>query len=167
MWVMMNRGFVSAVEHRDNPNALVVRARAEAHLETVNELLDFAGIEAGQIFETLDADYRFRMTIEKEEFAAAMTAYIFKELTYPNFKGSVLDQRYHDALLRVWTTMYTLQQNVDGSAFVDPRQATIFEEPAGLMLEDPPTCSHANVQAIGLGAFVCSDCGEVHERDDE
>jgi hypothetical protein len=178
MWIAMNRAFVSAVENTGDRNGVVVRARARDHLEYVLDLLEFAGTEeVVEIFETIDADYRFRIFISKESWAAVLTAYIFRDLIYPNFKNSVRDSRYHTLLSRVWGTMYELQQNADGTAFEDPRQQSIFpdrdpiesldrrirlEEFYGLEAPDRDDCAHVFVEIRSGGCF-CRECGEPVE----
>lgn len=100
MWIFTNKGMVSAVEHRDNPDLLMIRARSEGHLEKV-----FPGCE---VTVTPDADYMYRTVLSKREVAAAVSKEIM-DIGYPNFKGSIRNHDYHDACMDVWTSMYRYQ----------------------------------------------------------
>jgi|GEM_PF-563507 len=100
MWVFTSKGFISAVAHRDKPEHLMVRARRLEHLQAI-----FPGTEIQQI---ASSDYKYRITVSKDTFAAVMFQEI-KRLTYDNFKNSIPDAEYHDACGQVWRTMHTLQ----------------------------------------------------------
>lgn len=103
MWIFLNNAFVSAVAHRDKPDALMVRARLRGDLEAIFPDL------AGQIEQTDRADYRFRVTITRERFAAVL-ADTARSIDYPNFKDSIADERRHDAYFRVWSVMRNAQE---------------------------------------------------------
>jgi hypothetical protein len=100
MWIFTNQGFVSAVEHRDNSELLMVRARAAGHLEAV-----FPGCT---VQKTMNADYRYRTVLSKA-VVAAKAAELIKNIDYSNFKSSITDGEYHDACLDVWRAMYQYQ----------------------------------------------------------
>ena len=109
MWVFRNDAFVSLVQDRDMPDQLWARARVKGHLEAF-----FAGtIDPKDIIETVDADYRFRIVVEREFVVAVMRAAV-DTINYDNFKKSIPQtakgDRYHDALLKVWSAMHALQQ---------------------------------------------------------
>jgi hypothetical protein len=111
MWVFLNNAFVSAVEYRDDPSLLVVRARVEGDLErffshwTVKPEVD----------RTEDADYLFRMVVSKDEFAEAVAQHVHN-IDYDNFKDSIADSDddRHDAYMGVWTVMMRLQDKLHG-----------------------------------------------------
>lgn len=103
MWIFLNNSFLSAVAHRDKPDALMVRARLRGDLEATFPDL------AGQIEQTDRADYRFRVTITRERFANVL-ADTARSISYSNFKNSVTDTRRHDAYFRVWSVMHNEQE---------------------------------------------------------
>lgn len=101
MWIFTETGFVSAVQHRDDPNLLVVRARDRLSLEP---LADFATTE---ITTNPNADYPYRTIVAKDVFAAWTTDKV-EEIEYPNFKNQVAVVRgktFASNLGRVWSVM--------------------------------------------------------------
>jgi hypothetical protein len=99
MWVFTNTGFVSIVQHREQVDLMIVRARRAAHLQSL-----FPGAE---VLETKNADYRFRTFIHRGRVKDALAAAV-DALDYPNFKNSIADASYHDAASAVWNVMYQL-----------------------------------------------------------
>jgi hypothetical protein len=87
MWICLNYAFVSAVQDRNSPDWLCIRARKRAHLESL-----FPGQE---IVSTPKGDYSFRVFVPKAAFAELMRREI-EDLNYSNFKGSVRDPDLHD-----------------------------------------------------------------------
>ncbi|HET7708953.1 MAG TPA: hypothetical protein VFK50_05385 [Sphingomicrobium sp.] len=104
MWVYLNDAFVSAVEHKDDHQLLVVRARVEGDLERF-----FRGMNIN-VQRHEDRDYLFRTIVTKQTFARQLSAFA-EAIDYPNFKGSIAssDHDRHDAYLRVWSVMANLQ----------------------------------------------------------
>lgn len=98
---MMNNSFVSAVQDRNNPDQLCVRARIKGDLETL------FGTDT-PVLETHDSDYRFRAFMPKSVVADVVAKNI-QNIEYDNFKNSVTDHDRHDAYLDVWTAMYRYQ----------------------------------------------------------
>ena len=96
MWIFTNKGFISAVEDRNDFENVVVRSRARGHLKKIFPL--------AEVVETEDADYRYRVFISKEEFRATISDYIQSELTYDNFKNSIKpeDDEYNDFCSATW-----------------------------------------------------------------
>jgi hypothetical protein len=104
MWVFSKTGFVSAVQHRDKPDTLLVRARIKEDLEP---LAEFAG---AKIIETEDADYRFRCEVKKKTFSKWLSDQA-ESIDYTNFKNAVHDGTARDAAyMRVWSAMNSLQR---------------------------------------------------------
>lgn len=101
MWAFLNNSFLSAVAHRDQPDALMVRARLRGDIEAV--------FPDAEVSETPDADYRFRAVVPREQFADVI-AETARSIDYSNFKNSVMDERRHDAYLRVWSVMHREQE---------------------------------------------------------
>jgi hypothetical protein len=101
MWICLSDAFVSIVAHREEPDALMVRARRAGDLERV-----FPGCE---VTRTPRADYLFRATIPREDVAAALAREALR-IGYPNFKDSVPDDALHSAYSGFWASMERLQQ---------------------------------------------------------
>jgi hypothetical protein len=117
MWLFTETGFVSAVQHRDNPDLLVVRARDRISLEPLTEF------SQTEITTNPLADYPYRTILHKDVFSSWVAAQI-NFLEYPNFKDQVAVVRgksFARTLGRVWATMldaeddeaHTLRQSYD------------------------------------------------------
>lgn len=100
MWVCFNNAFVSAVQDRDNPDGLVVRARRKKHLEVIFPDREIIGMTG--------SDYKWRICVKKEEFAEIVRKSIMG-IDYDNFKNSVKDKALHDMYLDVWSAGYHMQ----------------------------------------------------------
>ncbi|MEI9406935.1 hypothetical protein [Mesorhizobium argentiipisi] len=93
MWVCFNDGFVSAVQDRERPRTLVVRARNKRHLGDI-----FPDYE---VVISPDADYACRLFIHKTEFAEILADRV-AGIDYDNFKASVKDRRLHRLYADFW-----------------------------------------------------------------
>ena len=98
MWIGDNEGWLSIVKHLDKPNHLLVRARRREHIEKIFPDAD--------IYENHKADYPYRADIPKSDVISTMVERIDR-IDYPNFKKSVKEQYYANALDSVWQIMYT------------------------------------------------------------
>lgn len=101
MWLFTETGFVSAVQHRDEPDLLVVRARDRISLVGI---LDYADTE---ITTNAYSDYPYRVIIHKADFTRWVNDAI-KFLEYPNFKNQVAvtrGKKFAHTLGKVWATM--------------------------------------------------------------
>lgn len=96
MWLFLNDSFLSIVAHREEADALLVRARRAGDIEAV--FRDVPVLEQG------GTDYRFRATVPAAEVAQAVAGRV-RAIDYGNFKDSVPDRARHDAYLRVWDVM--------------------------------------------------------------
>ena len=101
MWLFTETGFVSAVQHRDNKDLLVVRARDRQSLVPLSE-------QTGDPITTnAYSDYPYRVILHKDVFASWVTEAI-KFLDYPNFKNQVAvtrGKKFAHTLGSVWATM--------------------------------------------------------------
>jgi hypothetical protein len=97
MWLFTSKGMLSVVAHREIPNSLMIRARSSHHIA---ELFPNA-----EIIKTPDADYAFRVIVDRNSFALFMDNYI-QNIGYDNFKNSISEQNYHSYCGRVWSIMY-------------------------------------------------------------
>lgn len=93
MWFCGNRGFLSAVEDRNNEDYLIVRARRKDHL--LNYFPD------RPIYTVKDSDYPWRISISKVDYADFMRDQALK-ITYSNFKNSVSEHELHAFYMKVW-----------------------------------------------------------------
>jgi hypothetical protein len=101
MWICFNNGFVSAVEHRDNPEMLMVRARRREHLR--DNFPDYDIIVGGS------TDYKYRIVISKTEFAEIVKNSVMN-IDYDNFKNSVEDDDLHTLYNGFWLLHYRFQK---------------------------------------------------------
>ena len=103
MWLFTRQGFISAVENRDNPETIVIRARDPEHLREM--------FPTEPILETEESDYPIRLYIERARFADWLARQAY-DLDYTNFKDSIpSDQEtYHDACVAVWEQMQALEK---------------------------------------------------------
>ncbi|WP_425045090.1 hypothetical protein [Primorskyibacter sp. S87] len=106
MWLFTEAdGFISAVVHRDDPSQIMVRARDADHLRRY-----FPG---HPIQTTPDADYRYRLTLPREELAELVADRI-RTMQATNFKAETarhFDGVYLDALHEVWAVMWRYQNH--------------------------------------------------------
>ena len=104
MWIFNKDGFFSAVEHRDNPDQLMVRARCREDIERLADKL------AAEVVHTPDADYAYRVTVSKAAFANYIQAAVM-DLDYPNFKDACAGHGTRArAYMDVWSAMRRLQE---------------------------------------------------------
>src|SRR4051812_34668937 len=94
MWFCFNDAFVSVVQSTDDPNILLVRARAYDHLRKL-----FGDSKAIHI--TPDNDYRYRVFCTKPEWALLVGKRI-TDIDYSNFKASVKEDRLHRLYEKFW-----------------------------------------------------------------
>lgn len=101
MWIMLNDAFFSVVKKDCRPDELLVRARRAGDIEKVfgNDV---------RVARNDDADYLYRARIPFRDVARAMDGEL-RRIDYPNFKDTVADRALHDAYLRVWGAMLSLQ----------------------------------------------------------
>ena len=105
MWVFTETGFVSAVQNRNNPEYLVVRARDKQSLQTLADLCDV------EIKFMVGSDYPYRVFVSKEDFKSWMNDNV-DFLGYDNFKNQVAITRgkeYAYALGSVWSVMHDVE----------------------------------------------------------
>lgn len=101
MWLFTETGFVSAVQHRTNPDILVVRARDRKSLEPLATQFTL------EINTNAHSDYPYRVFIHKLDFNTWVSDSI-KFLDYGNFKSQVAVTRgktFAHTLGKVWATM--------------------------------------------------------------
>ena len=105
MWIFNKDGFFSAVEHRDDPDQLMIRARCR---EDIERLADCLGAD---VVHTPNADYAYRVTVQKSIFADYMKDAVM-DLDYPNFKDACAGHGTRArAYMNVWSAMRRLQDD--------------------------------------------------------
>lgn len=105
MWVFTQHGFISAVEHYDNKEQLVVRARDKQSLEMASLLF------GKEIVCSPSNDYPFRVFLERTEFMEFLRIET-EMLNYTNFKGRLDSSRgelWHDTASQVWSVMHDIE----------------------------------------------------------
>lgn len=101
MWLFTETGFVSAVQHRDDKDLLVVRARDRQSLEPIEAACHV------EITTNAYSDYPYRVIVHKADFDSWVSNQI-KFLDYPNFKNQVAVTRgkaFAHTLGKVWANM--------------------------------------------------------------
>ena len=105
MWVFTKYGFISVVQHNALPGHFQVKSRVIDPLENLWPQEDIEVIDW--------ADYRFRITIPKEDAIPILTEQI-GAVDYTSFKNACeTDPDYHYALTRVWSIMYNYQARME------------------------------------------------------
>lgn len=111
MWIATEHGFYSAVENRHKKNTVIIRARVKEDLEKLVASVKGSKRRKLLIESTPSADYPFRVTLRKTEWADFLSS-AAQDIDYPNFKNRVAKhdaQRshvYHD----VWATLMKLEK---------------------------------------------------------
>ncbi len=91
MWLFTKRGFLSAVQADFDPSVILVRARAERDLQAINNWMARKGKSEGQIEETPEADYQWRMLVDRR----AWTSYVAAQaagIDYTNYKNAAMQE---------------------------------------------------------------------------
>jgi hypothetical protein len=108
MWIISRDGFVSLVQHKDDPNLIRARARRREHLTDTFGLDDEDIIDLG----VGAPDYRWHADVPRVDVAEAMVDEV-AELDYTSHvKESVSgkDQDMYRAMLKCWNALYELQR---------------------------------------------------------
>lgn len=125
MWLFTRYGLFSVTQPtRDNADAkaselVQVRARMRMHLQALQARFP-VGL-AGEILESDDTDYRYRLIVPRDRFERVAAALV-SELDYSNFKGACgrhgawLGPSYSHALHQVWSIHHGLQLAAESSA---------------------------------------------------
>lgn len=93
MWIIMNKSFLSIVEHPKNKKFLMVRARKKEDILQV--------FPKCKIWESSKRDYQWRTFLLRREVAIAIGNNVLR-INYSNFKNSVLDENRKSAYTEIW-----------------------------------------------------------------
>lgn len=104
MWLFTTLGSFSVVEHRDERDTLLVRARDRDELK---RLIDGYAL-ATRIVETPSADYPFRIAVPKDVFATQVLPLLAMDINYENFKDACAERHgdpaySHGLLMTIWS----------------------------------------------------------------
>ena len=104
MWLFTTQGFISVVAHTGKPDTLLVRARDEG------SLLSLQGVTGATLTHTPFADYPYRIEVLREAYAAWVLEEVSR-LTYSNYKSHMCSARPElgDALHEVWAAMNAIE----------------------------------------------------------
>jgi len=106
MWVFTTKGFLSVVQHNSMPEHFQVKSRIIDPLEILWPEYEIEVIDW--------ADYRFRITIPKEEAIPVFMEQMWS-VDYTSFKDECrYDEDYYYTLTKVWSIMYGYQQRMEG-----------------------------------------------------
>jgi hypothetical protein len=114
MWLMTPQGFFSAVQHKDDPDKIMVRTRAKMHAQRLVEALPEG--ERPPVVETPPpADYRWRVTVTRAQWVYLVAKYA-AEIAYGNFKNEAHQYEHPtgfvSALHRVWADLQDFQDDL-------------------------------------------------------
>ena len=105
MWIFTNDGFFSIAQHYTEMDCFQVKSRVPDVLEKLWPESEIEIIE--------DADYRYRITIEKEKVIPVIIQKM-ETVDYSNFKSKCFHMNdYHHALMGVWAEMYRYQKRME------------------------------------------------------
>lgn len=128
MWIFTTGGFVSAVEHREDPDLLMVRARDYRSLECMLDSIELAGNaeepdverERPEIVMEVPADYPWRVTVPKATFALWLQFEVLNFLRYDShFKEALQAERgkdFYKAAMKVWVDMLDVEDTAEHHA---------------------------------------------------
>ena len=104
MWLFTTQGFISVVAHTGKPDTLLVRARDEGSLLSLQEAT------GATLTHTPIADYPYRIEVLREAYGAWVLEEISR-LTYSNYKSHMCSARPElgDALHEVWAAMHAIE----------------------------------------------------------
>jgi hypothetical protein len=115
LWVFTTKGFFSIVEHKKDPDRVVIRARISKDIEKIKTLFEELGLEVSDVVENLSFDYRYRISASRIDWASVMSRLI-TDMGYTNFKNALYEadspeirDKRHEAYLAIWAIMQKLQ----------------------------------------------------------
>ena len=104
MWVFSKDGFFSIVQHKDDSEQMVVRARVR------QDLVDAFGDV--KITESTHSDYRFRVFVSREKVGQFLASTV-ADLNYDSVKDNIDkdEEDRHKMLYAVWRAHWDLQHS--------------------------------------------------------
>jgi len=111
MWLFTQHGFISAVQHEEDKDIIMVRARDVRSLEFIADLFEV------DVTKTPSNDYPYRVFVRRADFMNYLSAEV-DMLDYSNYKSRLHATRgddFYAAASHVWHTMHAVE---DGDARV-------------------------------------------------
>jgi len=165
MWTMTaNGGFLSAVQHDEDPDLLVVRSRVKADALTLAQYLvlyrHLASEPRDMLITYATSDYPWRVIVPRDVFASFLAAQV-AAIDYGNFKAAVglISPEHAHAYARVWADLLVLERT-DPDRQPD-RDSSPYEWPLGDEDDPDVPADDGEPYTITLG------CGCVIDLDDE
>ena len=175
MWVMTTRGFYSAVQDRDEPTRLLIRARCEKDIRNLKDLLPDS-----EPWRLKRSDYEWRLSCTVAEWAGVM-ANLTLDIDYDNFKNAVKREQGWERA-SVYTSVWSVLLRLEPSGrFSWPkpkyakkakkgkkaRKVQTEELTFGFQIERCPFCQEDAVETDDPAwGGTCDNCGEYVTRDD-
>src|SRR5688500_536584 len=156
MWVMTERGFFSAVQDREVPTRLLIRARCEEDIRNLKDLLPDS-----EPWRLERSDYEWRLSCTVAEWAGAL-ANMALDIDYPNFKSAIKERqgkRRADIYMRVWSALLSLEPRV-----AQYRQRTLLN-PRRSRKRSGGAKVHLQVGGGAVGEPVRVLCGRTRGED--
>ena len=124
MWTMTaNGGFLSAVQHDEDPDLLVVRSRVKADALTLAQYLvlyrHLASEPRDMLITYATSDYPWRVIVPRDVFASFLAAQV-AAIDYGNFKAAVglISPEHAHAYARVWADLLVLERTDPASSLL-------------------------------------------------
>lgn len=174
MWIMTTRGFYSAVQDRDEPTRLLIRARCEDDIHNLKDLLPNS-----KPWRLARSDYEWRLSCTVAEWAGVL-ANMALDIDYDNFKNEVKRKQGRqraNVYMSVWSVLLRLEPRGRFASWQKPKKAKKgkkgkgWKVPEQLPLADRvekcPFCQEYDVDAENpdFGGW-CNNCGEYASRED-
>lgn len=173
MWVMTTRGFYSAVQDRDNPARLLIRARCEDDIRNLKDLLPNS-----EPWRLKRSDYEWRLSCTVAEWAGVL-ANMALDIDYGNFKNAVRREQgaaRASVYTSVWSVLLRLEPRgrfawpkAKKSKGKGRRARKVQHEtlPYGFQVEFCPFCQEEAVETADPDCGgTCDNCGEYVTRED-
>ena len=107
MWIITDRGFYSAVQHRKKPDRLLIRARNEDDIRALADLLPDS-----EPWSLENSDYEWRLECSKQEWSVVMAA-LTDDIDYDNFKNAVgrkQGKERSSIYMGVWSKLLSIER---------------------------------------------------------
>jgi len=160
MWMMTPRGFYSVVQHRDDGEIVLVRARARADLVRLQDA--HPALREYEIAHTPSADYPARLIIPRAEWNRALEI-LSDEIDYDNFKNAVKERQHAQraaTYLGVWSKLHQIEwEERKPEEYAQPHLQGFHDRPDEWRCD---TCLLDNDDADTR----CWNCGDPRRTDD-
>jgi hypothetical protein len=107
MWLFTQHGFISAVQHDNDDDTIIVRARDARSLEFIAALFEVP------VERTPANDYPYRVFVRRADFMNYLSAEV-DMLDYPDYKARLHATRgddFYAAATHVWRSMHAIEDD--------------------------------------------------------